>query len=369
MTQHSIDPEVNILDALAATPAGDYELIDFGAGRKLERWGEIIVEYPDRLATNLPADKHWSADWVYVEELGSGGRWQPTRSGLPREWQVTVNGQPVVCRLDERGRVGLRGRELPCAEWVRQRIEGCYDIDDIRVLSLFAGNGYVTAQALQAGASVVHVDASEEMLQLCRQQTGEQHVEYVHDDVIDYVEDLLRRQQRFDVIVLPVPPVGHGPKGQMWDREVDMAKLVRYLPRLVSDNCLGVWLSTDSGANTWKAEGLGQLLAEVLPGCTIEPLHLGVTARHGRVLPAGVAARWYDETEFLQTGGQPLTAVQLEDRLDIHMISMGAAEEPARALAEFSRQQQDFVLHWVSIVTRTSSGMALNFVSHVCPAL
>jgi nitric oxide reductase NorD protein len=369
MRQYSTDPEVTIRDALVATPAGDYELIDFGAGRKLERWGEIIVEYPDRLATNRPADKHWSADWVYVEEPGSGGHWQATRSGLPREWRVTVNGQPVLCRLDERGRVGLRGRELLCAEWVRQRIEGCYDIEDIRVLSLFAGNGYVTAQALQAGASVVHVDASEELLQLSRQQSGEQHVEYVHDDVIHYVEDLLRRRQRFDVIVLPVPPVGHGPKGQMWDREVDMAKLVRYLPRLISDNCLGVWLSTDSGANTWRAEGLGQLLAEVLPGCTIEPLHLGVTARDGRVLPAGVAARWYDETEFLQTGGLPLTAVQLEDRLDIHMISMGAAEEPARALAEFSRQQQDFVLHWVSIVTRTSSGMALNFVSHVCPAL
>ncbi len=369
MTQHSIDPEVNILDALVATPAGDYELLDFGAGRKLERWGEITVEYPDRLATGKPADMHWSADWVYVPDLGTGGHWQPTRSGLPREWQVTVNGQRVVCRLDERGRVGLRGRELPCAEWVRQRIEGCYDLDDIRVLNLFAGSGYVTAQALQAGASVIHVDASEEMLQLCREQAGELHVEYIHDDVVDYVEDLLRRQLRFDVIILPIPPVGHGPKGQMWDREVDMAKLVRYLPRLVSDSCLGVWLSTDSGANAWKAQGLGQLLAEVLPGCTIEPLHLGVTARDGRVLPAGVAARWYDETEFLQTGGQPLTAVQLEDRLDIHMISMGAAEEPARALAGFSREQQDFVLHWVSIVARTSSGMALNFVSHVCPAL
>ena len=369
MSQHPIDSEKNVLDVRVETPAGDYELIDFGAGRKLERWGGIVVECPDRLATGKPASEQWSADWVYVQELGSGGHWQPTRSGLPREWQVTVNGQQLVCRLDEQGRVGFRGRELSCADWICQRIEGCYDLDEIRVLHLFAGGGYVTARALQAGASVIHVDASEDMLQLCREQAGTQQVEYVHDDVVDYVEDLLRRQLRFDVIILPIPPVGHGPKGQMWDREVDMAKLIRYLPRLVSDNCLGVWLSTDGGANAWNAESLGQLLAEVLPGCTIEPLHLGVTACDGRVLSAGVAARWYDETEFLQTGGQPLTAVQLEDRLDIHMISLGAAEEPARALAEFSRQQQDFVLHWVSIVTRTSSGMALNFVSHVCPAL
>ena len=141
------------------------------------------------------------------------------------------------------------------------------------------------------------------------------------------------------------------------------------LPRLVTADCLGVWLSTDSGATTWKAEGLGQLLREALPGCTIEPLQLGVQTRDGRVMPAGVAARWYDETEFLQTGGMPLTAAQLEERLDIHMVSLGAAEEPARALAEFSREQQDFVLHWASIVARTSSGMALNFASHVCGAL
>ena len=369
MLQPPTDLEANTSSVQVDTPLGDYELIDFGAGRKLERWGDFLVECPDRLALGKPASQQWPADWVYVQELGSGGHWQPTRSGLPREWQVTVNGQQLVCRLDEQGRVGFRGRELSCADWICQRIEGCYDLDEIRVLHLFAGGGYVTARALQAGASVIHVDASEDMLQLCREQAGTQQVEYVHDDVVDYVEDLLRRQLRFDVIILPIPPVGHGPKGQMWDREVDMAKLIRYLPRLVSDNCLGVWLSTDGGANAWNAESLGQLLAEVLPGCTIEPLHLGVTACDGRVLSAGVAARWYDETEFLQTGGQPLTAVQLEDRLDIHMISLGAAEEPARALAEFSRQQQDFVLHWVSIVTRTSSGMALNFVSHVCPAL
>ncbi len=367
--EYPIDPEAGIVDALVETPLGEYELLDFGAGRKLECWGEYTVEYPDRLAVGEPAGKHWSADWVYVTEPGIHGHWEPTRGGLPREWTARIGDQSLICRLDDRGRVGLRGRELLCAAWVRSRIEGCYDLDDIRVLNLFAGGGYVTSQALQAGASVVHVDASASMLALSRAQAGVAHVEYVHDNVMDYVDELLRRQQRFDVIMLPIPPLGYGPKGQMWDREVDMAQLVKHLPRLVSKQCLGIWLSTDSGANAWKAEGLGQLLREVLPGCTIEPLRLGVRARDGRVLPAGVAARWYDETEFLQTGATPLTAVQLEERLDIHMISTGAAEEPARALAGFPREQQDFVLHWASIVARTSSGMALNFVSHVCPAL
>ena len=276
MVQLPIVSEADTRDVFVATPVDDYELIDFGNGRKLERWGEYLVESPDRLARGQPGERHWNADWIYVADVGVRGHWEPTRSGLTREWRVSVQGQTVCCRLDARGRVGLRGRDLPCAEWIRQRIEGCYDLDEIHVLNLFGGNGFVSAQALQAGAAVIHVDTSEAMLSLARENAGRDNIEYVQENVMDYVEDLLRRQRRFDMVVLPVPPIGHGPKGEFWDREVDMAKLVKYLPRLITSDCLGVWLSTDSGATTWKAEGLGQLLREALPGCTIEPLHLGV---------------------------------------------------------------------------------------------
>jgi nitric oxide reductase NorD protein len=369
MVQLPTVSETATRDAFVETPLDDYELIDFGGGHKLERWGDYLVESPDRLATGSRADRHWNADWIYVDDVGVQGHWEPTRSGLSTEWWVNVGGQQVLCRLDPHGRAGLHGRDIPCARWARQRIEGCYDLDDIRVLNLFGGNGFISAQALQAGASVIHVDSSDSMLELARAQAGTDSIEYVRENVMDYVEHLLRSKARFDMVILPVPAVGYGPRGQMWDREVDMARLVKYLPKLITKNCLGVWLSTEGGANAWKAEGLGQLLREALPGCTIEPLHLGVQTRDGRVLSAGVAARWYDETEFLQTSGLPLTAAQLEERLDIHMISLGAAEEPSRMLAGFSREQQDFVLHWAGIVARTSSGMALNFVSHVAPAL
>ncbi|HFD80980.1 MAG TPA: methyltransferase domain-containing protein [Gammaproteobacteria bacterium] len=351
------------------TPLGDYELLDFGGGRRLERWGPWLVERPDVHATGAPRDANWSADWVFLRELGAGGHWEPTRSGLPSRWEASLGGERVHCRLGSDGRVGVEARDLLIGRWLRERIEGCYDLDEIRVLNLFAGNGYVSSQALAAGATVVHVDADAAMIELARSHCGDEQVEFVRENVMDYVEDLLRRQQRFDMIVLPVPPLGHGPRGQLWDREVDLPRLVRHLPRLVSDDCLGIWLSTDGGAITWKAESLGQLLREVLPGHTIEPLQLEVASVDGRVLPAGVAARWFDDTEFLQTGGQPLTAAQLEERLDAHMISIGAAEGPARALADHPRETQDFVLRCAAMVARTSSGMAFNFVAHVCGAL
>lgn len=44
-------------------------------------------------------------------------------------------------------------------------------------------------------------------------------------------------------------------------------------------------------------------------------------------------------------------------------------EEQARTLADCPRDQQDFVLHWASIVARTAYGLVVNFLTYVPAAL
>ena len=107
MVQLPTVSETDTRDAFVATPIDDYELIDFGSGRKLERWGDYLVELPDRMAGGVPAEEHWNSDWIYVADVGVQGHWEPTRSGLQREWLALVDGQKVICRLDPRGYVGL----------------------------------------------------------------------------------------------------------------------------------------------------------------------------------------------------------------------------------------------------------------------
>ena len=57
MVQLPTVSEADTRDAYVVTPVDDYELIDFGSGRKLERWGDYLVESPDRLAVGLPAEE------------------------------------------------------------------------------------------------------------------------------------------------------------------------------------------------------------------------------------------------------------------------------------------------------------------------
>ncbi len=356
------------------TPADEYELLDFGRGRCLERFGSFVVERPWRWAEGARRLRHWDADWTYVQEGVEGGHWAPRRQGLPGHWVFALDGIPFHCRLDADGRIGLKPEQLLCGRWAQERLAGCYHMDEIRVLHLFAGEGLVTACALNAGATVVHVDADADVLDRAAANVGRDNVEFVQEDGLAYVEAAIRARQRFDLVVVTPPFIGRGPHHRSWDIAVDLAKLAKRLPQLVSDQCRGIWLAIRPGS--WSESSLAQLLRDALPGRKVEALQVGLETADGRRLAAGVAARWYDESADRLLGDArqvPLTAEQIEARLDVPLdavlSSRRTAAGPARRLAEFAREQQDFILHWVEVTAHTNSEMAYQFAAFAAEAL
>ena len=72
-------------------------------------------------------------------------------------------------------------------------------------------------------------------------------------------------------------------------------------------------------------------------------------------------------------GLQPLSVKIIEQRLDelldAVLSSRRTVVEPAMALAKFSREQQEFTLSWLSVVTKTNSELGYQFIRHVPLAL
>ena len=70
---------------------------------------------------------------------------------------------------------------------------------------------------------------------------------------------------------------------------------------------------------------------------------------------------------------QPLSAevieTQLEELLDPVLSFRRTAQKPAKALAKFTRRDQQFVLNWLRIITKTSSEMGYQFTIHAPRAL
>ena len=67
-----------------------------------------------------------------------------------------------------------------------------------------------------------------------------------------------------------------------------------------------------------------------------------------------------------------MRAIQIEERLDellgAVLSSRRTATDPAWKLSGLNREQQDFALHWASVISRSNSEMAFQFVAHVSEA-
>ena len=63
-----------------------------------------------------------------------------------------------------------------------------------------------------------------------------------------------------------------------------------------------------------------------------------------------------------------LSAAHLETQFEAYFISYQDMEAPAREIATLNRVQQDFVLHWVNVLTQLNDEMAYQFASNVTRA-
>ena len=89
----------------------DYELIDAGNDKKLERWGDIITIRPDRNAYFSPilSQKEWKqkAHFEFIEETSSKGTWNTLKQNTPKEWQVSYKNCVFNLRLTQFKHLGI----------------------------------------------------------------------------------------------------------------------------------------------------------------------------------------------------------------------------------------------------------------------
>ncbi|MBS3927388.1 MAG: class I SAM-dependent methyltransferase, partial [Sphingomonadales bacterium] len=165
-------------------------------------------------------------------------------------------------------------------------------------LNLFGYTG-VGTQALSAFGPVTHVDASKKSVAQARANAelagiAERPVRWIVDDAGKFTAREVRRERRYDGIILDPPKFGRGPEGEVW-------RLEEHLPRLLAD-CRQL-LDADSRflfltvyAVRMSSLALIGLMDEIfrdLPG-KLEHGDLAVREEgpDGRLLPTAIFARW-----------------------------------------------------------------------------
>ena len=293
-------------------PLEDYELLDSGGGEKLERWGERMLRRPDPQALwrpKLPEARWQAADGAFVRESDRGGRWVDGRGRVLNKdlrWACRLLGgrfwiQPTPfkhvgafpeqatnwrCVADLAPRLGAQ----PAAGSVGGPVEGAP-----RLLNLFGYTGVASVLAAQAGYAVTHVDASRTALQWVGENArasglDERAIRWVLDDALAFAQREVRRESRYQVVLLDPPHYGRGPKGQKWRLEEGLAPLLEAARDLLADSGL---LILSTYAVGYSPLAFANLLDEFGDG-RVEAGELALReVDGGRTLPAGFCARFW----------------------------------------------------------------------------
>jgi 23S rRNA (cytosine1962-C5)-methyltransferase len=220
-----------------------YGLVDFGEGRKLERWGPRLVDRPSPQAKGRRRNPEmW--DKADLRYLGTGctARWEET-TGQSRDWTVTLSPLNLHVRLTSSGQLGAFPEQQRNWRWLTEHLRKTRQLDSqssatllrSRVLNLFGYTGGSTIAAAMSGAEVTHVDSAANLLPWARRNCELNHVDplqvrWITEDARKFVQREIRRGSRYDGIILDPPAYGHGSGRSTW-------KLERDLPGLIQDCC------------------------------------------------------------------------------------------------------------------------------------
>ena len=292
---------------MTSASSDDYELLDFGNGRKLERFGTIVLDRPYPAAEG--ASQFGTEAWGQAKARFHGprvgdGTWHPEpEQWLPDLWHFAHHGA-VKFRLRlaalPSGQVGVFPEQRDNWEWIARQAAKPQAVGrpPLRVLNLFAYTGGSTLAAAAAGAEVVHIDAARSIVERARENAllsglSDRPIRWITEDAMKFCQREVKRGNRYDAVILDPPSYGHGPKGEPWKIEQHLLPLLRLCGELTAESRAFVLLTCHS-PGVGPAELAAYLADGIFGHCRQPPAagELFLETADGRRLPSGVFARW-----------------------------------------------------------------------------
>ena len=286
----------------------DYELLDSGAGEKLERFGAYVLARPEPKAlwTKSLSDAEWRrlAHTTFTPGAGFGkagkedsGTWNRLKK-MDDQWHIRYaneDGLKMDLRLGLTSfkHVGVFPEQAPNWDWIyRQTRALAAKGRTPRVLNLFAYTGAASLAAKAAGADVTHLDSVRQVVTWARgnmETSGLDGIRWVVEDAMKFAQREARRGNRYDGIILDPPAYGHGPDGEKWKLDECLYGMLRTVGEILAPKDSFMVLNLYS--NGYSALLGETVVRQAMEVGTVESGELALNDRFGKALPLSIVVR------------------------------------------------------------------------------
>ncbi|MGZ5013515.1 MAG: class I SAM-dependent methyltransferase [Methylobacter sp.] len=220
--------QTGIIPREYGSPWPDYELLDAGDGKKLERWGKVITIRPEIQANFKPGWPYaqWldMAHWEFEEQSSTQGCWKNIKPHASEQWLISYENLNFGLKLTKFKHVGLFPEQQANWRFIKERVSAGQ-----KVLNLFAYTGAASLVARDSGADVVHVDSVKQLITWANENKERSHlsdIKWVHEDALKFAQRELKRGNKYDGIIMDPPAWGLGAKGEKWKLENHLSGLI-----------------------------------------------------------------------------------------------------------------------------------------------
>jgi 23S rRNA (cytosine1962-C5)-methyltransferase len=231
------------MDILSPTNFSDYELIDCGDFEKLERFGKHILIRPEPQAvwSRKLSEKEWKskAHVKFVPKSSSAGVWDKLKT-MPDQWRMEYEldkGKTIRFRLGLTSfkHVGIFPEQAVNWDFIYDAVKKS-QVEQPKVLNLFAYTGGASLAAKAAGADVTHLDSIKQVVTWAKENmdlSELSNIRWLVEDAMTYVKREVKRGKKYHGIILDPPAYGHGPNGESWKLEDELNHMMKMVASLL----------------------------------------------------------------------------------------------------------------------------------------
>lgn len=219
-----------------ANPWTDYELVDAGGGKKLERWGKIYTIRPEIQAyfKSSQTFDEWRkiAHFEFITKGNTSGTWKKLNPA-PDKWTIFWKKIQLNLSLTKFKHIGVFPEQNINWDFIDQQLK-----TEQKFLNLFAYTGAASCVARNRGAETFHVDAVKQLISWAKENMESSrllNIKWVLDDALKFAKREQKRGNKYQGIIMDPPAYGHGANGEKWILEDKIDELLSVASSLLDE--------------------------------------------------------------------------------------------------------------------------------------